>query len=76
MTFEIFEGKRINALDKGLITFFLFGIDFLKKNKQLYDDVDKHLILKGLKRKSVIETMEISLKLMQKNKWNSLYPTI
>lgn len=76
MTLKIFEDKNINNLDKGLKTFFLFGIDFIKNGKQIYDDVDNHPILKGLNRKSVANLMDESLKLMQQNKWTKIYPTI
>ena len=76
MTYEIYDDKHIKALDKGMKTFFLFGVDFLKKGKQIYDNVENHPVLKGLNRKKVLKLMNESLILMQQNKWTKVYPTI
>ena len=65
ITYEIFKNRKINALDKGLIIFFNFGIKFLKEGKQIYDDMDKHPLLKGINRKSAINLMNKSLLKMQ-----------
>ena len=68
MSYKIFNDKHIKAHDKGMKAFFLFGIEFLKKRKQIYDDVDNHPILKGIKRKRLISLMNESFTLMQQNK--------
>jgi hypothetical protein len=76
MIYEIFKNRKINALDKGLKTFYHFGIGFLEQDKQLYDKVDNHPILKGLNRKLVIKKMKDSLQNAQQNKWTRVFPTL
>lgn len=76
LTFKIFKDKKIKGLDKGLKTFFTFGINFLQNGKEIFDDLDKHPILKGVKRKCVVKLMKETLQLMNKSQWTKVFPTI
>ena len=76
MVYSIFDNQKIQALDKGLKTFFYNGIEFLRQGYQIYDDIDNHQILKGLNRIRSINLMHQSFKLIQQNKWTKVFPTI
>ncbi|MGQ4876399.1 MAG: hypothetical protein ACP6IY_20235 [Promethearchaeia archaeon] len=74
--FQIFKNKKIISLDKGLKTFFNDCITFLKNGGQIFDKVDNHAILKGLKRKKAISIMKNTLRLIKEEKWTKVFPKI
>ncbi|MHA1843120.1 MAG: hypothetical protein ACTSWE_02475 [Promethearchaeota archaeon] len=76
LAYYIFEGRKISSLDKGLKTFFGYGINLIDNGYELYDEIDNHSILRNLDRELAVELMGRTANLMNENKWTIVFPTI